>query len=167
MRNCREKGAWSRCMYILCKQCSFSAHGSSLDSNFAIYFLVKKVFGKVTGYLGLLKTLYTWLEKLWKAVLKTCEGIRTRVDSKEHATAIAVHLSKAALTLSTIISSLQSWLCTLKKCYRTLRQSAVFSKISTLTSLFKNLGFGDQNRRLLFTCGRKATTERKKTPPFS
>lgn len=42
------------------------------------------------------------------------------------------------------------------------RQSAAFSKISTLRSLFKNLGFGAQNRRLLFTCGRKATTERKK-----
>ena len=41
-------------------------------------------------------------------------------------------------------------------------QSAVFSKISTLRSLFKNLAFGAQNRRLLFTCGRKATTERKK-----
>ena len=39
----------------------------------------------------------------------------TRVDSKEHAAAITIDLSKAALTLSTIISSLQSWLRTVKK----------------------------------------------------
>lgn len=54
-------------------------------------------------------------KKKEKTITTTATLESTRVDSKEHAAAITIDLSKAALTLSTIISSLQSWLRTVKK----------------------------------------------------
>lgn len=55
------------------------------------------------------------MKKKEKTITTTATLESTRVDSKEHAAAITIDLSKAALTLSTIISSLQSWLRTAKK----------------------------------------------------
>ena len=54
-------------------------------------------------------------KKKEKTITTTATLESTRVDSKEHAAAITIDLSKAALILSTIISSLQSWLRTVKK----------------------------------------------------